>query len=110
MKDLAILNTTIATTDGVYEINSITLENAKALLIDDYKGKYASFVGHQSTADIMSALLGVEIKANRGMFEQEVGQDALVFKLDGRPAEGKILTADEIEEIGYSFKTMTRVE
>ena len=41
---------------------------------------------------------------------QQPGQVALVFKLNGRPPEGKILTSKEIEEIVYSFKTMTRTK
>ena len=45
----------------------------------------------------------------RIMYTQEVGDIALCFKLKGRPEEGKILTAEEIETIGYEFKTMERI-
>jgi len=31
------------------------------------------------------------------------GDEAIVFQLHGRPPEGKVLTAEEIEEAGYSF-------
>jgi len=108
---LALLNTTIATTDGCYTIQTISLETAKSL-VEDYLTTYGSeldsAVGHQSTADIMTTLLGVEVPMNRQMFEQQLGQEALVFKLNGRPPEGAVLTAEEIEEIGYTFKLMTR--
>lgn len=33
---------------------------------------------------------------------------AIVFKLKGRPEEGKILTIQEIEEIGYEFGVLIR--
>lgn len=69
-----------------------------------------SAVGHASTAQIMTALLGVEIPVNRQMFAQQPGQDALVFKLNGRPQEGKILTAEEIEQIGYKFQLLRRTK
>ena len=106
---LAILNTTIATTDGTYEIKSISLDEAKEL-INKNQGNLDSAVGHQSTADVMTTLLNNEVPMNRQMFLQKPGQVALVFKLNGRPPEGKILTPVEIEEIGYSFKTMTRTK
>lgn len=62
------------------------------------------------TAEIMTTLLGVEIPVNRQMFRQQPGQQALVFKLNGRPEEGKILTADEIQEIGYRFQLLVRLD
>jgi|AntAceMinimDraft_17_1070374.scaffolds.fasta_scaffold42692_2 hypothetical protein len=108
MKKLAILNSPIITNDGGYEVASFDLELAKKLLVEDYKGNYESFIGHQSTAKVVSALLGIEIEANRGTYSQEAETDALIFKLNGRVPEGKILSIEEIEEIGYSFKVITR--
>lgn len=57
----------------------------------------------------MTTLLDTEVAVNRQMFVQQVGQKALVFKLNGRPQEGKILTIDEINEIGYKFQLLTRI-
>ena len=104
---LAVLNTTIATTDGLYQIKTITLEEAKELV---ELNNLDSAIGHQSTADIMTELLGVKVKMNRQQFVQQEGQSALVFKLNGRPQEGYITTAEEIETMGYSFKLMTRIK
>jgi hypothetical protein len=53
-------------------------------------------------------LLDINIDVNRQMFEQQVNQTALVFKLNGRPPEGVVLSRDEIETMGYSFKTLIR--
>ena len=102
---LGILNTSILTTVGIYELKDITLEQAQDLV---HNNDILSAVGHQSTADILTTLLGVQVPMNRIMFEQEQGQKALVFKLNGRPEEGKILTQQEIEEIGYKFQLLTR--
>jgi len=99
---LALLNTTIATTDGVYKIETISLPMAQAIFMAYFTvSGIDSAVGHDSTAVIMSTLLGARIPVNRQMFEQQKGQQALVFKLKGRVAE--------INQIGYEFKLMTRV-
>ena len=102
---LAILNTSILTTTGTFELQDITLEQAQQLVQDN---EILSAVGHQSTADILTTLLGTEIPMNIIMFEQQQGQKALVFKLNGRPEEGKILTVEEIEQIGYKFQLLIR--
>lgn len=104
---LALLNTTIATTDGIYSVETISLETARRITTNN-AGNLDSAVGHESTAQIMSTLLGCRVEMNRQQFEQQEGQEALVFKLKGRPPEGEILTAEQIEKIGYEFKLMHR--
>lgn len=103
---LVILNTSILTTTGRFELKDITLDEARNLVIEN---EILSAVGHQSTADILTTLLETEVPMNRIMFEQEIGQKALVFKLNGRPEEGKILTTEEIETIGYKFQLLTKI-
>lgn len=109
MKKLALLNTSILTTAGAYRLIDITLDDARRI-VSDHAGNLDSAIGHQSAAEIMTTLLGVEVPVNRQMFAQEVGQQALVFKLNGRPEEGKILSSEEIEEIGYKFQVLLRLE
>lgn len=104
---LGVLNTSILTAVGSYELEEISLDLAKKLVSEN---EIDSAVGHASTVQIMTALLGVEIPVNRQMFAQQPGQDALVFKLNGRPQEGKILTAEEIEQIGYKFQLLRRTK
>lgn len=100
---IAILNTTILTADGDFSLKTISLKEAKKLI----KGKeILSAVGHESTRQILTNLLKVDVPVNRIQFKQESGQKALCFKLLGRPEEGKILTLKEIEEIGYEFKIL----
>lgn len=103
---LALLNTSILTTTGRFELKDITLEEARNLVTEN---EILSAVGHQSTADILTTLLETEVPMNRIMFEQETGQKALVFKLNGRPEEGKILTAEEIHQIGFKFQLLTKI-
>ena len=103
---LALLNTSILTTTGRFELKDITLVEARNLVTEN---EILSAVGHQSTADILTTLLETEVPMNRIMFEQETGQKALVFKLNGRPEEGKILTAEEIHQIGFKFQLLTKI-
>ena len=103
---ITILNTSILTTTGTFRLDDITLDEAKNLV---HNNEILSAVGHKSTADILTTLLQKEIPANRIEYAQNVNEKALVFKLNGRPEEGKILTADEIKEMGYKFQLLTKV-
>lgn len=84
MKKLALLNTSILTSTGTYTLDDITLSQARKI-IKENKGNFDSAIGHESTAEIMTILLNVDVPVNRQMFSQEIGQSALVFKLNGRP-------------------------
>jgi len=101
---VTLLNTSILTEFGSYNYEPLTLKQARELV----QGGYNSAVGHQSTCDVLSTLLGVKVPMNRVQYAQNVGDVALVFKLNGRPEEGKILSAQEIEQIGYLFGKLTR--
>ena len=108
--NLALVNAAVlGKGDGLYRTKNLTLDEAKALL-DRYGNHVESYIGHQSTADLMSTLLGKDVHMNRVFLTQEVGQTALIFKLNGRPEEGKIYSAEEIEEMGYYFQTLEKLE
>ena len=104
---IGIFNGTIATTNGVYKISDINVDDAKKLLC---KNGFISAIGHKSTAEAISDSFNMDIPMSRIDFKQQVGQKAVVFKLNKRPPEGSILCRTEIEAIGYSFKLMERLE
>ena len=111
MYTITVLNTPILTKFGKYQYNEISLERAREIAQQaNGFNQLVSAVGHQSTCDILTKLLGVTIPMNRIEYKQEVGTAALIFKLKGRPEEGKILTVEEIEEIGYNFGLLIRLE
>lgn len=58
MTKLALLNTSILTTAGAYELTDITLDQARQMVADN-ADNLDSAVGHQATADIMTALLDI---------------------------------------------------
>lgn len=103
---IAILNTTILTASGEYRLRDASLDEVKSLIDGE---KTLSAVGHESTSQILTDLLGVGVPVNRIQFEQGIGQVAVCFKLNGRPEEGKILSLKEIEDIGYDFKILKRL-
>ena len=103
---LTLLNTSILTAYGSYKYEPMPLIDAQIYV---RCGEFQSAIGHQATADILTALLEVPVPMNRVQYSQEVGEVALIFKLKGRAPEGKILTVEEIEEIGYEFGTLTRL-
>jgi len=98
---VVLLNTSILTVYGRFEYIPATLEAAKSAV--QSASEIVSAIGHESTADILTELLSTPVKQNRITYRQEPDDLAVVFKLNGRPAEGQILTREEIEEIGYSF-------
>ena len=109
-KNLILLNTSILTSFGTYTYEPLTLKEARAL-IDAFQqeGKTVqSAIGHQATAELLSGLLDYTVVVNRINFKQTVETAALVFKLKGRPPEGKILSPEELEEMGYEFGLLRR--
>ena len=102
-----LLNAAVLTANGTFRLSNIALEDVKNMLTEE---NIMSAIGHNATADIMSELIGITIPANRIQAKQEVGQKAIIFKLLKRPEEGKILNREEIEEIGYEFLLLERLE
>jgi hypothetical protein len=126
---VVLLNTSILTTYGVFAYRPISLDGAREFaqlaaggaiiggtLVPtedaraDGMGPLLSAIGHQSTADVLTTLLGVSVPVNRIEYRQEPGDLAVVFKLRGRPPEGKILAREEVESIGYDFGLLVMTE
>src|SRR5436309_2007075 len=108
--NLILLNTSILTSFGTYVYQPLTLEEARALVREfQQEGKsIQSAIGHQSTADLLTTLLKYPVAANRKEFTQTLDVAALIFKLKLRPPEGKVLSREELEEIGYEFGLLAR--
>lgn len=99
---LAILNTSIITAYGNYTYQAVNVQTARDMV--------ASHVGHQATAQCLTTLLGVDVPMSREPLTQEVGQIALVFKLNGRLEEGRIIqSVQELEAIGYALGILIRL-
>jgi hypothetical protein len=78
------------------------------LALDD---GFTSAIGHQGTVDVLKTIfpaIASQISLNR--IEIKEPADQIVFKLKARLPEGKVLTATEIEQIGYEFWEVTPVK
>lgn len=75
------------------KVRPLTLEEVKSLL---QGGEFVSAVGHPSTAEVISALLGVEVAPNRVAITLGPGDRVVVFQLAVRLAEGQILSQEEV--------------
>jgi len=104
---ITLLNAPILTSFGTYEYRSIEVEQAKELVAIGFQ----SFIGHESTADILSRLLDIKVPHNRAAYVQQVGEEALIFQLKSRILAGTVLqTAEEIENVGYQFGVLKRIQ
>lgn len=103
-----LFNTTIAVPASLpaeFSMHQLTAEEATELL----KAGFVSAIGHQGSADAVTAATGVPVEVNRIQASMEIGDKAVCFKLDGRLPEGSILTKEQCDAIGYSFILMERV-
>ena len=104
---LYILNTPVLTNYGTWEYTPITIEEAKVLL---NMHNFKSAIGHESTSIVLSTLLDHEIKYNRIKIKMYPGDHAIVFQLNTRIPEGKILSIKEIENIGYKLGWLKNID
>ncbi len=92
---LSMLNP-LPPTGRTLTVRPVSLEEVKNLLRE---GEYVSAVGHPATAEVMSALLGVEVPPNRVSITLQVGDTLVVFQLGVRLEEGKILSSEEVQDL-----------
>lgn len=102
---VTLMNSPRLTDFGVYEYHPLTTVEAKQMLAEGFQ----SVIGHESTAAFLSELLGVPVLKMRDEFRQRPGERAVVFQLNERPPEGRILDREEIERIGYRFGLLHRL-
>lgn len=101
-----LLNTSILTDYGIFGYVPLSLEDAIDIASRE---NVESAIGHEATAQILAEVLGIPVAVNRTNTKQAPGDQAIVFKLRGRPLEGKILTREQVDEIGYDFGLLTRI-
>lgn len=101
---IVLLNTAVFTSYGMFHHFEISEDEARLLVQQAIEeDDFLSAIGHKSTAELLSEVLEVPIQANRIQYAQSENDKAIVFKLKGRPAEGKVLSIEEMRNIGYDF-------
>jgi len=102
-----LLNSPILTSYGNYEFTPISVDVAKTITKTE---KWVSTIGHESTAQVLSKLLDIDIQANRIMVEMKPGDKAIVFRLLERLPEGKILDSQELQNAKYELGLLVMVK
>jgi len=76
----------------VIKASPISLGEVRALL----KEGFVSAVGHESTAKVLSVLLGTHVPFNRAQISIKEGDVIISFQFTVRLPEGKVLGEDEV--------------
>ena len=102
---LYILNSSTLPLEPVREYlikaKELSVEEAKKILQSE---PFTSAVGHQSTAEALTNIFGVEIKFNRIQITLQPGDKLISIILKKRLPEGQVLkTVEELEQVGYSI-------
>lgn len=79
------------------KFRKITEEEAKEIVKN--AKEVESIIGHEGTAEVFGAKLGVGIKPNRVFYKLKKGEILLVGSLNQRLPEGKVLSTAELEKI-----------
>jgi len=107
-----LLNALVPYTDDVsiMLVIPITVEEAKKLI--ERATVIESFIGHESTAKLLSQLFEREIQTNRGMYKPKDNDLAIVVRLKKRlekPEDVKNITTNDIELLLVRYYTNVHI-
>ncbi|MDF1539330.1 MAG: DUF1874 domain-containing protein [Candidatus Thorarchaeota archaeon] len=88
--------------EGNVQIRNISPQEAGEILINGFE----SSIGHQSTADVISALLEIKVPVQRLDTRMRDGDVVVAFQLQQRLPEGIILSADELRKLPFQFRVL----
>jgi len=102
---IALMNSPRLTSYGHYDYKQISLSEVKSLI----ESGFTSYIGHQSTAELISRILGVRVEQNRVMYYQLPGDQAIIFENQTRLNENDILDFYDLEKLDFRFALLTRL-
>lgn len=86
--------------DVTLRVRRATVDEVREMLRN---GGFISCVGHESTARVLSTILGIEVPLNRIQVNLRHGDVVVVFQLKARLPEGVVLTDEEVMNLPYDF-------
>jgi hypothetical protein len=99
VRKLVLLNSMVLPKRPMVIVSSPTdLENVKSLV--SISEKIESYIGHESTARLLSELLSIEVPVNRGEYVPQKGDIAIVVRLKKRlqtPQDVKEVKPEDLE-------------
>lgn len=110
--EVHLLNTTIVPpgADGLWRVAEVDITYVVHILSwlghSGAWGFLHSHIGHESTAQIAAELLRQKVEVDRRPWNGE--SIGVAIQLNGRPPEGKILSREEVEAVGYTLRLVFR--
>jgi hypothetical protein len=101
-----LINAPILPNYGSYDFQPLSVEQAKALLHTDF----VSAIGHDATAALLTHVLEQDIPVNRIQIHLDVGDVAIIFRLQTRLPEGKVLDEAELFAMPFELGFLTRLK
>ncbi|TDQ44391.1 STIV orfB116 family protein [Tepidicella xavieri] len=102
-----LINSPILTAWGLWRfVGPLSLEEARQWAAQGFE----SAIGHASTAEWLSQLLGHNVPTRRITISMNMGDEALVVRLLRRLPEGSVLTAHELRTVPYELGLLRRIE
>jgi len=96
--------------NALLEIRDLGKDVSKVKKLIENSENVISVVGHESTAELLSKLLEMEIKADRKSIKIRHGDGVIVFQLMQRLPEGKILSTEELQNLDFKFFLVSIVD
>jgi PIN domain nuclease of toxin-antitoxin system len=81
------------------KVKEIDISEVKEML----NNQWVSAVGHESTAKVMSQIVGIDIPYNRIQVKLEKNDKIIVFQLLTRLEEGKVLSDEELKALPHKW-------
>jgi hypothetical protein len=98
-----LFNTNIVPVASIVRVTEISKDQAIATLEHQ---SFTSAIGHDATAQAFSTILNTKVDVNRIHANPQPFDKAISLKVNGRLAEGQVLTLNELNDIGYTLYLM----
>jgi hypothetical protein len=87
-------------TDVIVKFKKVSTSDVKDILTNN---DFISVVGHETTANVLSTLLGMNIQTNRMNLRLNEGDVVIIFQLNQRLPEGSVLNEEELTKLDFTF-------
>jgi hypothetical protein len=106
LKKVVLLNAVVTRSDkpAIIVTMPASVDDVKALV--KIAERVESYIGHDSTAKLLSKVLGIDVAVNRAMYTPEMGDIAVVVKLKKRlekPEDIKNVRAEDVEFLVVNY-------